>query len=619
MSGSFPSPAFNIATIFSQPVATTDAANKAYVDATTGGSGGPFLPLAGGTVSGTGFFNGGGGRSGNWAESGTFTGGTYNAGSIIGTWTGAPTFSGATTVGTNSAAASAILNGPDGSTRTLQYNNTGLSRWRWQCDGATSTGNAGDTLRLFGFSDAGGSLGEVMRFTRATGSIVWNNGLSYTSAVYQFHGSTTAVTVDGTLNQAGTHTYTSGTAPGTGGLSPLGISQSLTFTGTLDTGSGNPNLNSIITTDTLVASRALPFTAQWNMSHSYNTGASGDRAQIGLTFAKNAASLDGLATGPFNLIAFMHCDVGESTNPGAPLSRASSVNFDTRIGGTGFAWQTLNCQENDIRVFAGNTVVSKSNISVHWGVSDAVHGSVEDAGIIFTNSPTIARNTGGGKTMLQFGGYGQALPWDPDLAGTSIMQVGANLTLNLPNGWIPTVTYGFDLWGLAFGTASFRASGITIDGAGQMPVLGPGAVTYSNNGLKLAVPNVRAVSATVAVGGSGYHVGDIILDSMGTLWTVATLTGNAVATVTLKHTNYASAAPVNPVATQFGSGTGCTLNLTTATTGELNLSDTGQKLGFFGAAAVVKPTVTGSKGANAALASLLTALANFGLLTDSST
>ena len=41
-------------------------------------------------------------------------------------------------------------------------------------------------------------------------------------------------------------------------------------------------------------------------------------------------------------------------------------------------------------------------------------------------------------------------------------------------------------------------------------------------------------------------------------------------------------------------------------------------IGFLGAAAVVRPTVTGSRGGNAALASLLTALANLGLVVDSS-
>jgi hypothetical protein len=41
-------------------------------------------------------------------------------------------------------------------------------------------------------------------------------------------------------------------------------------------------------------------------------------------------------------------------------------------------------------------------------------------------------------------------------------------------------------------------------------------------------------------------------------------------------------------------------------------------VGFNGTAAIAKPTVTGSRGGNAALASLLTALANYGLITDSS-
>lgn len=47
-------------------------------------------------------------------------------------------------------------------------------------------------------------------------------------------------------------------------------------------------------------------------------------------------------------------------------------------------------------------------------------------------------------------------------------------------------------------------------------------------------------------------------------------------------------------------------------------SGSAPKIGFFGAAAAVKPTVTGSRSSNAALASLLTALAGLGILTDSS-
>ena len=50
-----------------------------------------------------------------------------------------------------------------------------------------------------------------------------------------------------------------------------------------------------------------------------------------------------------------------------------------------------------------------------------------------------------------------------------------------------------------------------------------------------------------------------------------------------------------------------------------DINHDGSNIGFYGSAPVAKATVTGSRGANAALASLLTALANLGLITDSST
>lgn len=47
------------------------------------------------------------------------------------------------------------------------------------------------------------------------------------------------------------------------------------------------------------------------------------------------------------------------------------------------------------------------------------------------------------------------------------------------------------------------------------------------------------------------------------------------------------------------------------------LAGSGKNLGFFGSAGAAKQAPTGSRGGNAALASLLTALANYGLITDS--
>jgi hypothetical protein len=82
----------------------------------------------------------------------------------------------------------------------------------------------------------------------------------------------------------------------------------------------------------------------------------------------------------------------------------------------------------------------------------------------------------------------------------------------------------------------------------------------------------QAATATVAAGGSGYAVGDRIVLTGGTAVTqpiliVATLSGSAVATLTVAYPGNYSVVPSNPVAqgSTSGSGTGCTVNLTYTT------------------------------------------------------
>jgi len=53
--------------------------------------------------------------------------------------------------------------------------------------------------------------------------------------------------------------------------------------------------------------------------------------------------------------------------------------------------------------------------------------------------------------------------------------------------------------------------------------------------------------------------------------------------------------------------------------GATSIGSAGTATGFFGSSGTTKPTITGSKSGNAALASLITALANLGLVTDSTT
>jgi hypothetical protein len=65
--------------------------------------------------------------------------------------------------------------------------------------------------------------------------------------------------------------------------------------------------------------------------------------------------------------------------------------------------------------------------------------------------------------------------------------------------------------------------------------------------------------------------------------------------------------------------TNATLTLSGQGTGGVDLGQSGDRIGFFGTTPVEKQTVSGSKGANAALTSLIAALVAHGLITDTTT
>ncbi len=66
-----------------------------------------------------------------------------------------------------------------------------------------------------------------------------------------------------------------------------------------------------------------------------------------------------------------------------------------------------------------------------------------------------------------------------------------------------------------------------------------------------------------------------------------------------------------------GQGTGGVNLLDGGLASKFRVNTTG--IGFFATTPAAKPTVSGSRGGNAALASLLTGLAGLGLITDSTT
>jgi hypothetical protein len=110
-----------------------------------------------------------------------------------------------------------------------------------------------------------------------------------------------------------------------------------------------------------------------------------------------------------------------------------------------------------------------------------------------------------------------------------------------------------------------------------------------------ATCTVGVATFAVAAGGTGYTVGNVLTVVGGTgtaaTFTVATLSGSAVATVTSTNAGSYSAVPTNPVSTTGGTGTGCTININTyaVTSGGFTITNAGS--GY-----VEQPTVTFSGG-----------------------
>ena len=114
---------------------------------------------------------------------------------------------------------------------------------------------------------------------------------------------------------------------------------------------------------------------------------------------------------------------------------------------------------------------------------------------------------------------------------------------------------------------SVVAINVTSAGTGYTSVPTLTFTGGGGSGLTATVTGMLAISATVSAGGSGYVVGDVLTVSGGTQtgkaeFQVATLSGSAVATVSLLQAGTYTTLPTNPAATTTGgAGTGATLTV----------------------------------------------------------
>ncbi len=184
-------------------------------------------------------------------------------------------------------------------------------------------------------------------------------------------------------------------------------------------------------------------------------------------------------------------------------------------------------------------------------------------------------------------------------------------------------------WDTAFSDAvhshQSNAEGGALDGAAITTT-----VTGSGNVVKATGPTVTTLTVssgvTTLAGGldvdgsaTGFSGGEIRYTDTGTGRDYGLVSlGSGAAAFYFQHRTAS-----NTGFWVWGNGTdGATQRMRLGATGDLtiegDIDHNGTEIGFYGTAPAAKPTVTGSRGANAALASLLTGLAGLGLLTDSS-
>jgi len=184
-------------TLPADPTAPLQSSTKQYVDNLVTRSGGPWLPLVGGSLSG------GLGFGGVLAASSTnltrhislhtdgygfnVTTGRLNLvgiGTIAGVVGGIDRFlldAGEATFGANTGASFVTVNGPSGEYRAVMFKTARVNRWGLLINPASteSTGNAGSNLELNSYADNGALVTNVWSVNRATGITTYTNGISF--------------------------------------------------------------------------------------------------------------------------------------------------------------------------------------------------------------------------------------------------------------------------------------------------------------------------------------------------------------------------------------------------------------------------------------------------------
>lgn len=458
--------------------AAADALNQRSGDARyTLASGGPFLPLTGGTVSGA---------------------TTFSSGLLIGSGV-----AGGQTIGFVTAA---------GNNRYTQYfsGGTGAANIRWR-DGVTndaeSGSNAGATRFLAAHDDSGASLGNVYTVTRATRQT-------------QFFGPlvTNFLSMGGPAGNGQSITWPFGASDGPA-ASPLFMNA--TWTGTGAAAQTN-NLNKLIINDAITG-RAGGMNG-FGIYHTVGgAGAQGARSAFYANMTANNTlnlKLGGqfIVSGTFYSNATVNAGGTDFTSVSNSVGALCGVNPYISLGSGATFWQGASGIEIDVSMRAGSSYGNVNGLLIATISGHAVAGAF------------------GTNTAIAIGGNGlQSAGWNYGLMfglASSQWQYQTNATLigaaepQSPFVAQANAAWGVDFQGVNFSSGFARSVGFLVDGIGNLTAqttnLGNWSLTPSSSGLAINNVGQRATAVSVAAAGTLVTPGDKLTTTTGGMYQVAT-------------------------------------------------------------------------------------------------
>jgi hypothetical protein len=283
------------------------------------------------------------------------------------------------------------------------------------------------------------------------------------------------------------------------------------------------------------------------------------------------------------------------------------------------------CQlaEWDLRL-SGGPALWKTGLSINYALFDAYHGEWDDCA--FCVAGTGAPGSGG-LNIFSVGTNTHAWPIDNARTDTAMLKAQPSLVSGAFSGTTPFqyksgMVVNAEIVGCL--VACWRSPGFQVDPTGEVKA-GPLTITYDATGIKLSASRVTGTSAVVTSGGANYRLNDWVEDPMGGLWSVPSIVGGgSVGTatsgaLTLIQKGYASTCPAaSSTFIPISAGSGLKGTVTCATSNGIIVGDTGNKLGFYGTAAIVKATPSGACAGNTGCQAIRDALANLGLINGGS-